>query len=138
MDKVYKNLIFCISEQLVDVSDMKQWVFHKIGNIFFTYGNDDLFSQQTLCSHLDVWFGFRVTFDYIVDLIDFFCIDWRKCFLDLDDLRYTNVLLWSLSIWFRCWFGFVIQFPTIEILQDSIDFLLRFHRDRWRNTFYLH
>ena len=37
-------------------------------------------------------FGFEIAFNYVVDLIDFLYIDGEECFLDLDDLRYTDVL----------------------------------------------
>ena len=34
--------------------------------------NDDLLSQGTLCCHLDARFGFGITSNYVVDLINFF------------------------------------------------------------------
>ena len=117
---------------------MYQGVLHEVRNVVVTHRNDDLLSKRTLCGYLDTRFGFGVVFDYVIDLIDFFSINGGKCFLDLDDLRCTDVLFWCLSIQFGCQFRVIIWFAILEVFRDSIDFLLRFCRDRQREMFYLY
>ena len=92
MDEVHENLRFCVSERPVDIRHMYQEVPHKVRNVVITHENDDLLSRRTLCGHLNARFRFGVAFNYIVDLIDFFSINREECFLDLDDLRCTDVL----------------------------------------------
>ena len=92
MDEVYKNLRFCISEKPIDVKYIYQEVLHKVGNVVIIHGNDGLLSRRTLCGHLDVRFRFGITFDYVISLIYFFSIDGGEYFLDLDDLKCTDIL----------------------------------------------
>ena len=92
MDEVNQDFRLCISEISVKVSDMDRRVFHKIDVVLITHGDNDLFMRWSLCSHLNAGFLFRSSFDYIVYLVNFFCSNGRKSFLNLDYICSTCVL----------------------------------------------
>ena len=71
----------------VDVSYMKEQIFHEDTNVVAAHWNNDLFLRETLSCHLDMWLWFRVAFDNVIDLIDLLSIESQECFLDLEDFR---------------------------------------------------
>ena len=44
--------------------------FYKFLDVINAYGNDDLFMQGTLCSYIDVWFGFISIINHFFDTFD--------------------------------------------------------------------
>jgi len=44
--------------------------FHGFLDVISAYKNNDLFTQGTLCSHIDIQFGFISVVDYLFDIFD--------------------------------------------------------------------
>ena len=69
----------------VDISHMDSRIFHEITVVIAAHQNNNLFSERILSCHLNSGFGFRIAFDDVIDLVNFFCIEDKECFLDFEN-----------------------------------------------------
>jgi len=54
-----------------------------------TYGNDNLFSRQTLSGHVESWFSFVIrAIDDFLNGVNLFVRKIGKCFLDLQSVHH--------------------------------------------------
>ena len=111
---------------------MKRTVPHEFHTIFTTHWNDNLFPWQSISYHLDTWFSLRIAVDYVLDLVNFFCIKSWESIFDFDDFRCAGTLFRSLCIWFLRLFHNIGQFDIFEIFGDLINLLWWFSGDRER------
>jgi len=70
---------------------MKGQVFHEGIDVVFAHGDDYLFSQETFGCHLNLRLQLWISFNNVVDLVNFLSVESWKCFLDLENVRHSGM-----------------------------------------------
>ena len=84
---------------------------------------------------MNAWLSFDRSFNDVVNFVNFFYANRRKCFFDFDNVSYASILFRGLSISLglvRCQF---IQFVALEKLGYFVNLLRRFGWDEREKSF---
>ena len=70
---------------------MKGRVFHEGIDVVFAYRDNYLFPQGTFGCHLNLRLQLQISFNNVVDLVNFLSIESWKCFFDLENIRRSGM-----------------------------------------------
>ena len=82
----------------VYISNVNTAFLHEVFLISIIHGNDDLLSRWALSNYVDLWFGFSIAFDHILNVINVLCLEGRKDFLDFKNVFGITTYLRDLYI----------------------------------------
>ena len=82
MNEVSHNIQLDTLERLINVNYMCTGILDEFLYVFNTHRDYDLFAGGSFGSHVDMWFGFAVTTDDLLNLFNFLVLKAWKCFLN--------------------------------------------------------
>ena len=111
---------------------MKARIFNVYIGCFFVHRNNNLFTRRTLCSYVNLRFGFAFTsIDDLLNLVNFVVLEFWKHLFDFESVHHCIKLL-------RFGKGLDIRLllqavGLLEEIGDLVDLLRSLCRNRWRN-----